>query len=50
MSYNGTDYILVWLYESGFCEIQQAVGKKVVLVHISEIPFIENKETLLFST
>lgn len=38
VKYNGEDYILRFIYESSYCEIQKANGRfQYELVHLSEL-------------
>lgn len=44
VKYNGEEYILRFIYESSYCEIQKANGRfQYELVHVSELTSAEKQ-------
>jgi hypothetical protein len=35
--YQSKEYEIIYIYESGFCEIKDVSGRNIILIHITEI-------------
>ena len=46
VTFNGGEFRIKWIYESGYCEIQYLGQNTIELVHISKIQKVINKPSV----